>query len=220
MVTPWALALLSRHGWPWSRRISTPIRTWVIWSCRTGDPKKALEMYTKANTEAKIDPDHPFEMAIIGMSGVYMVLGDDDAALKWAIKAAQMFPRSGPIQIWPWRTRSKGKTRRRAKQWRACAASTPRSLSPPITTNPDGGYRCVQGILGEERGSCIAHGRTAGVGADLDRRIARLHRAWRRDKRMRVVPVRNGQHFAADFLSVAKHEGRLTLRWERSRGRA
>jgi len=60
---------------------------------RTGEPARALEMHTKAYTEGnKSDPDHPFAMAIIGMSGIYMRLGDDDAALKWAIKAAQMFP--------------------------------------------------------------------------------------------------------------------------------
>jgi len=60
---------------------------------RTGDPAKALEMYTKANAEAiRNDPDHPFEVGIAGISIVYMVLGDYDAALKSAIKAAQMFP--------------------------------------------------------------------------------------------------------------------------------
>jgi tetratricopeptide (TPR) repeat protein len=60
---------------------------------RTGEPEKALEMYTKAFTEAnKADPEHPFESAVIRMSFAYMVLGDYDAALKWAIKAAQMFP--------------------------------------------------------------------------------------------------------------------------------
>jgi adenylate cyclase len=60
---------------------------------RTGDPKRALEMYTKANAEAiRNDPDHPFEVGIAGISIVYMVLGDYDAALKSAIKAAQMFP--------------------------------------------------------------------------------------------------------------------------------
>ncbi len=60
---------------------------------RTGDPKRALEMYTKANTEAiRNDPDHPFEIGITGISIVHMVLGDYDAALKSAIKAAQMFP--------------------------------------------------------------------------------------------------------------------------------
>ena len=59
-------------------------------------------MFTRANAEAeKIDPDHPFEVVITGMAGVYMMLGDNDAALKSAIKAAQMFPRgdlfgSGP----------------------------------------------------------------------------------------------------------------------------
>ena len=107
---PWLIyyvlySYAQNHGDPLGARIA--LETWMAkepgnlytytnmgnLELRTGEPARALEMHTKAYTEAnKSDPDHPFEMAIIGMSGIYMRLGDDDAALKWAIKAAQMFP--------------------------------------------------------------------------------------------------------------------------------
>ena len=93
------------HGDPLGARVA--LETWIAreptnWYpqthmgyllLRTGEPQKALEILTKVNADAtRTDPNRPFEFVISSMAGVYMHLGDNDASLKWAIKAAQMFP--------------------------------------------------------------------------------------------------------------------------------
>ncbi len=54
-----------------------------------GNPQRAIELLTKA---LDLDPKHPDEVILINMGRAYLMLGDNDAAIEWFLKAAENDP--------------------------------------------------------------------------------------------------------------------------------
>jgi adenylate cyclase len=54
-----------------------------------GEAQRAIEVLTQA---ISLDPKHPNDVIFFNMSWAYFMLGDNDAAIEWALKASEMNP--------------------------------------------------------------------------------------------------------------------------------